>query len=338
MMTQRITHQNQSVRSVHQNPATRQSVGYAPNRGHRQPQPPRQQQKNGTKHFGSQSFHRPKKREWQEIERIGGELRDLTGFVKGMAGDLIKLRDYVVDQFNVRPICPPSPGQVVQVGQGFQPQGVGAVNVHHNPPVHCHTHYEPERERERGYAENMSSIEQSNVTYDYNKETCMPVYVERERESWGEEHDSSLAQNIVDHSAWHDPYYSDSYEYNNYEYGNDYEYDYEYEYDYIGVCEEPAPYAYDNPSIPRAGEPASKPVEDHSLKYARTEIPISFPISKVSVREGKLDREYDQEDDILTNPIVDVREDGPDCEYQWEDNILTNPIVDSNPVGALNKG
>ena len=58
---------------------------------------------------------------WQERERIEQEVKELKGVVTGMAGDLRRLRDYVVTQFELRPLnCAPV-DQNTQVWQESPP-------------------------------------------------------------------------------------------------------------------------------------------------------------------------------------------------------------------------
>ena len=116
MMHQRFTG-NQAVLSVHQQPDPRPATGRPPYRGHRQSRPSyqqphrghrpqyAQQRKNGTKPFPKLT------RERVEIERLEGRLMQLSEVVKVMVGDMVRLTDYVGDQFSLRPVMgyPPPP-------------------------------------------------------------------------------------------------------------------------------------------------------------------------------------------------------------------------------------
>ena len=112
----------------------------------------------------------------------------LSDIVRVVVGDVVRLTDYVRAQFNLRPVMGNPPfGQVSQVQQGVQSQGVGVADMPYGPPVHHHTLCEMNSDRAQSYAGNMSSVEQPYVIYanDYNKDTSMFVTGERERERWG---------------------------------------------------------------------------------------------------------------------------------------------------------
>ena len=78
---------------------------------HRQPRPYRQHKRYNENRYNNNNFRRKQRRqEWQEIERVGGELQ----YVKGRVVDLVEnvtkyvdnLRDHVAEQFSLRPIWP----------------------------------------------------------------------------------------------------------------------------------------------------------------------------------------------------------------------------------------
>ena len=266
MLSQRFT--NQAVLSVHQQPAPCQAAGRPPYRGHRQSHPSNQQpyrghrpsypynqqRKNGTKPFESQ--YKSKKRERLEIERLEGEIMQLSDIVKVVVGDIVRLTEYVGAQFNLRPVMGNPPfGQVSQVHQGVQSQGVGITGVQYPPPVHHHTLYDMGGDRAQSYASNTLYVEQPYDVYaaDDNKDASMFVNGERERGRWGVEHDTPHAPNHVGHDAWHA--YSDPnhHEYENYD--DCYEgegYDDEYGYDH-----DDSAYVHDDSLVRRSSETAS---------------------------------------------------------------------------------
>merc|ERR1711973_859147 len=336
MLSQRFTHQTQAVRSVRQQPTPHQAAG--PRKSHQN----KQQRKNGTKSFESQ--YRAKRREWLELERLGGEIKELSNVVKIVVGDIVRLTKSVGDQFDLRPIVGNPPlGQVSQVGQGGQSQGV--TDTGYETPVHHHTLYQMNGDRVQSYEGNMSAFEQPYVMYSndyaYNKDTPMLVNVERENESWGIAHDIPQAQDNVEQDAWND--YSDPYNVECGDYGQTYDYDAGAGYE---SRNDPSMYVYDNPSIYRqseppasgpvtyvnndpyihrlregasagspasfplsldhSGEPDNRPAETYStLEDDRAETPISFPISRY--RAEKTGCSNDQEDDIHTDLVVDSR-------------------------------
>ena len=103
----------------------------------------------------------------------------LADVVKVVVGDMVRLTDYVGDQFSLRPVMgyPPPFGQVSQVEQGVQRQGGGGVaDVPHNPPVHHHTRYEMSSERAESYASNYAMRAAND-----NKDNPMFVNGERDR-------------------------------------------------------------------------------------------------------------------------------------------------------------
>lgn len=154
-----------------------------------------------------------------------------------MAGDLIWLRDYTVEQLDLRPLNLPPPGQIMQVGQGFQPpmgyehwnpQRAGVADVHQGAPLPRHTQYEPGNEGGRAYDHNLFYVVHPNVNRDHNKDIYMPANVERERERWGEAHGCPPTQTMTDENAWQ---YS------------------EYEHDYEGVHEDNSNHTYEDPYV-----------------------------------------------------------------------------------------
>ena len=75
------------------------------------------------------------------------------------------------DQLDLRPVVGTPPlGQVLQVEQGVQNQGVGIADMPYGPPVHHHTLYKMNGDRAQSYASNVSSVEQPYAIYanDYN--------------------------------------------------------------------------------------------------------------------------------------------------------------------------
>ena len=60
----------------------------------------------------------------------------LSDIVRVVVGDVVRLTDYVGAQFNLRPVMGNPPfGQVSQVCQGVQSQGVGIAGVQYPPPL-----------------------------------------------------------------------------------------------------------------------------------------------------------------------------------------------------------
>ena len=122
----------------------------------------------------------------------------VSDLVKVVVGDIVNLTKYVGDQFNLRPVFGTPPlGQVVQVEQGVQNQGVGVAAMPYGPPVHHHTLHEMNGDRAQSYAGNMSSAKNGregvyvnhqshfvdpSVNHNHNKNLVMPVIEERERE------------------------------------------------------------------------------------------------------------------------------------------------------------
>ena len=79
---------------------------------HRQPPPYRQHKRYNKTRYNNNNFRRKQRRqEWQEIERVGGEIQYVKGCVVDLVENVTKyvdnLRDHVAEQFSLRPICPP---------------------------------------------------------------------------------------------------------------------------------------------------------------------------------------------------------------------------------------
>ena len=59
----------------------------------------------------------------------------LSDVVRVVVGDVVRLTDYVGAQFSLRPVMGNPPfGQVSQVRQGVQSQGVGTTGMQYPPP------------------------------------------------------------------------------------------------------------------------------------------------------------------------------------------------------------
>ena len=123
----------------------------------------------------------------------------VSDLVKVVVGDIVRLTRYVDGQLNLRPVIGNPPfGQVLQVEQGVQSQGVGIAGVQYPPPVHHHTLYEMGGDRAQSYASNLSYVEQPYDVYaaDNNKDASIFVNGERERGRWGVEHDTPTLQTM----------------------------------------------------------------------------------------------------------------------------------------------
>ena len=178
-----------------------------------------------------------------------------------------------INSIYARFLEPPPLGQVVQVEQGVQNQGVGVAAMPYGPPVHHHTLHEMNGDRAQSYAGNMSSAKNGregvyvnhqshfvdpSVNHNHNKNLVMPVIEERERERWGGTHAPPSPPQVHDAPVWqhsmgeHEA--GDMHEYTHDANGvydsYDHEYmhdanDYEYMHDANGVYDPYDPYACD---------------------------------------------------------------------------------------------